>query len=81
MLLIRTTRSFESHVSYCAGMDFAAPFADRARFDDAPERTLDVDDDDELADVTEAFPRGSTFVDGGALSLADNWGSSGSGGT
>ena len=41
----------------------------------------DDDDEDEAADVTEAFPRGSTFIEGGALSLADNWGSSGSGGT
>lgn len=54
MLLIRTTRSLVSHVSYCAGMYLTAALAARARFGEEPELDPEPrteDDDDEVEDL------------------------------
>lgn len=59
MLLINTTRSLVSHVSYCAGMYFTAAFAGRARFEVDPR----LEEEDVLARVVEEAVRGSLFAE------------------
>ena len=54
MLLIRTTRSLVSHVSYCAGMYFTATLAARTRLGEEPELEPEPrteEDEDEVEDL------------------------------
>ena len=53
MLLMRTTKSLVSHVSYWAGMYLTAALADRARLGEEPEPRLEEEDDEDFASVTE----------------------------
>lgn len=74
MLLISTTKSLTSHVSYCAGMITIPAFACRGRFGDEPwleEEVVDVD----FASVIEDAVAGGEKIEGATVRPEANCGS------
>lgn len=67
MLLMSTTRSLTSHVSYCSGIIITAPDAGRSRFGDEPR--LEEDAADDVASVIEDAVAGRENDEAGAAGL------------